>query len=64
MLQIEIIGGKIIYGGINLDITPDQVNDYCIQTGQIADTLIQYLYKNHPEYKAIVREKKLKSILN
>lgn len=63
-IEIDKQTGHIIYDGITLDLTTSNLEDYCSQTGQGAEVLIDFYYKNHPEYKARIRDSKLGSILN
>ena len=52
--------GDIIYKGVNLGITRENIQDYKLQTGHDPEELILNLYKNSI---AVLRNEKLNQIL-
>jgi len=59
--NIKIENGKIYCNGYDIGLTSEEVQDYCIQTGQNGQTVIEYYYKHN---RGLIRDQTLEQILN
>ena len=60
-LDLDFIEGKVIYKGVDLGITRENIMDYKFQTGLDPEEWIEYLYNESLQVK---RDNTLKKILN
>ena len=60
-LDLDFIDGKVIYKGVDLGITRENIMDYQLQTGLDPKEWIEYLYN---ELIQVKRDNVLEKILN
>ncbi len=51
----------LVYKGVELPLTRENISDYQMQTGMSAKDLIEYMYRNS---LVVLRDKKLKDLLD
>lgn len=60
-LDLDFIDGKVIYKGVDIGITRENIMDYQLQTGLDPKEWIEYLYN---ELIQVKRDNVLEKILN
>lgn len=60
-LDLDFIDGKVIYKGVDIGITRENIMDYQLQTGLDPKEWIEYLYN---ELIRVKRDNVLEKILN
>lgn len=60
-LDLDFIDGKVIYKGVDIGITRENIMDYQLQTGLDPKEWIEYLYNESVQVK---RDNALEKILN
>lgn len=58
---ISYSGEDVYYDGIKISITRQNIQDYVLQTGQSAESLIIFYYKRELQQ---IRDKQLEQLLN